>query len=201
MGDVSNGTTADLLYTMLLIWATQGKTSLPLCDRKTTNSSGFRNYVTQDILRRIMSDYFGYDVHFVMNITDIDDKVHIPFSSDIISLETDLDTQIILRARQTYLVDKFRSEATSLTQELLDQVRSSWDSYVHSKVSKGLPDEDVPPAGSEWQAWRGLAIKAAVDKTWKNEALGRDEKFDMYFVAAVRSLPCRPEPPFDAATH
>jgi hypothetical protein len=37
-----------------------------------------RNYVTQDILRRIMSDYFGYDVHFVMNITDIDDKVDIP---------------------------------------------------------------------------------------------------------------------------
>ena len=34
-----------------------------------------RNYVTQDVLRRIMSDYFGYDVHFVMNITDIDDKV------------------------------------------------------------------------------------------------------------------------------
>ena len=34
-----------------------------------------RNYVTQDILRRIMSDYFGYDVHFVMNVTDIDDKV------------------------------------------------------------------------------------------------------------------------------
>ena len=34
-----------------------------------------RNYVTQDILRRIVSDYFGYDVHFVMNITDIDDKV------------------------------------------------------------------------------------------------------------------------------
>lgn len=37
-----------------------------------------RNYVTQDILRRILSDYFGYDIHFVMNITDIDDKVDIP---------------------------------------------------------------------------------------------------------------------------
>ena len=36
-----------------------------------------RNYVTQDILRRILSDYFGYDIHFVMNITDIDDKVEI----------------------------------------------------------------------------------------------------------------------------
>ena len=40
------------------------------------NRTAARNYVTQDILRRIMSDYFGYDVHFVMNITDIDDKVH-----------------------------------------------------------------------------------------------------------------------------
>lgn len=34
-----------------------------------------RNYVTQDIIRRILTDYFGYHVHFVMNITDIDDKV------------------------------------------------------------------------------------------------------------------------------
>jgi cysteinyl-tRNA synthetase len=34
-----------------------------------------RNYVTQDVLRRILTDYFGYDVHFVMNVTDIDDKV------------------------------------------------------------------------------------------------------------------------------
>ena len=34
-----------------------------------------RNYVTQDFIRRILKDYFGFDVHFVMNITDIDDKV------------------------------------------------------------------------------------------------------------------------------
>ena len=34
-----------------------------------------RNYVSQDIIRRILEQYFGYDVHLVMNITDIDDKV------------------------------------------------------------------------------------------------------------------------------
>lgn len=34
-----------------------------------------RNYVTQDFIRRILRDYFGYNIHFVMNITDIDDKV------------------------------------------------------------------------------------------------------------------------------
>lgn len=33
-----------------------------------------RNYVTTDIIRRIMRDYFKFDVRFVMNITDIDDK-------------------------------------------------------------------------------------------------------------------------------
>ena len=34
-----------------------------------------RNYVSTDIIRRIMKDYFKYDVNFVMNITDVDDKV------------------------------------------------------------------------------------------------------------------------------
>lgn len=34
-----------------------------------------RNYLTQDLIRRILRDYFGYEVNFVMNVTDIDDKV------------------------------------------------------------------------------------------------------------------------------
>lgn len=34
-----------------------------------------RNYMTFDIIRRIMVDYFRYDVLYVMNITDIDDKI------------------------------------------------------------------------------------------------------------------------------
>ena len=39
-----------------------------------TKFSG-RSYITFDILRRVLSDYFGYHVNYVMNITDIDDKV------------------------------------------------------------------------------------------------------------------------------
>ena len=34
-----------------------------------------RNYVAFDIVRRILLDYFGYDILYVMNITDIDDKI------------------------------------------------------------------------------------------------------------------------------
>jgi cysteinyl-tRNA synthetase len=34
-----------------------------------------RNYVSIDILRRILRDYFKFKINFVMNITDVDDKV------------------------------------------------------------------------------------------------------------------------------
>ena len=34
-----------------------------------------RNYVSTDIIRRIMLHFYGYNVNFVMNITDVDDKV------------------------------------------------------------------------------------------------------------------------------
>ena len=39
----------------------------------------FRSYITFDIIRRVLSDYFGYDVFFVMNVTDIDDKVSVKY--------------------------------------------------------------------------------------------------------------------------
>ncbi|KAI0358609.1 hypothetical protein OH77DRAFT_1421018 [Trametes cingulata] len=123
-----------------------------------------RNYVTQDILRRIMTDYFRYDVHFVMNITDIDDK-------------------IILRARHNHLISKLRDETTSLTPALIEQVRAAWSSYVHSKVSKGLPEADRPSAGSEVDQWPKLVARFQ-DKEWRLQGLQRDEKFEMHFNAA-----------------
>lgn len=34
-----------------------------------------RTYLSFDIMRRILRDYFKYNLCFVMNITDIDDKI------------------------------------------------------------------------------------------------------------------------------
>ena len=34
-----------------------------------------RAYMSFDTVRKVMRDYFGYDVHYCMNITDIDDKI------------------------------------------------------------------------------------------------------------------------------
>ena len=48
-----------------------------------------RNYLTFDIIRRVLEDYFGYNLLMVMNVTDVDDK-------------------IILRARRNYLLAQYK---------------------------------------------------------------------------------------------
>ncbi|KAH8613475.1 tRNA synthetases class I (C) catalytic domain [Trypanosoma vivax] len=74
-----------------------------------------RAYLTFDIIRRIMEDYFGYQVFYQMNITDIDDK-------------------IIKRARVNALLKKFRDETlrgvdfeklVTFTKEALDSAYST----------------------------------------------------------------------------
>ncbi|KAF8550855.1 cysteinyl-tRNA synthetase [Imleria badia] len=126
-----------------------------------------RNYVTQDILRRIVSDYFGYDVHFVTNITDIDDK-------------------IILRARQNHLFETFRTQTTSLTPDLLAKVQDAWQSHVLDKVSKGLPESIKPTADSLHILWPQIeAVRG--DSVQKAECLKRDEKFEMNLGTAIRT--------------
>jgi cysteinyl-tRNA synthetase len=48
-----------------------------------------RSYVSFDIIRKILKNYFGYNVFYQINITDIDDK-------------------IIKRARQNHLFDEWK---------------------------------------------------------------------------------------------
>lgn len=60
-----------------------------------------RSYISFDIMRRVLSDYFGYDVLYVMNITDIDDK-------------------IIKKARKEYLFKKYINEKKEVGDVLED---------------------------------------------------------------------------------
>ncbi|XP_047372748.1 cysteine--tRNA ligase, cytoplasmic isoform X1 [Sciurus carolinensis] len=60
-----------------------------------------RSYISFDILRRVLKDYFQYDVFYCMNITDIDDK-------------------IIRRARQNFLFEQYREQKPAATQLLED---------------------------------------------------------------------------------
>ncbi|KAF1847819.1 uncharacterized protein K460DRAFT_333210 [Cucurbitaria berberidis CBS 394.84] len=75
-----------------------------------------RNYVTIDILRRVLAGYFGYNLQFVQNITDVDDK-------------------IILRGRQQHLLAKFKAENPTVTDEVVTTTIQAFDAYV----KKNLP--------------------------------------------------------------
>ena len=67
-------------------WYTCGPTVYDAC-----HMGHARAYLTFDILRRIMEDYFMFDVLYQVNITDVDDK-------------------IILRARQNKLMDDYKAQ-------------------------------------------------------------------------------------------
>lgn len=76
-----------------------------------------RNYVCSDICRRILQDYFGYNINFVQNVTDIDDK-------------------IIVAARHQYLFEeKIANVYTEKTPQLLADVKQ----YLADYVQKNLP--------------------------------------------------------------
>ncbi|CAE6436001.1 unnamed protein product [Rhizoctonia solani] len=122
-----------------------------------------RNYLTQDIIRRILTDYFGYDVHFVMNITDIDDK-------------------IIIRARQQYHLDALAANATTITQELIDTVQKAWLAYLNKQLVKGLEDKSLIVSGQEEPSWVQIE-KLAQDPAWVQAGNTRDEKFFMHLKA------------------
>ncbi|XP_014218904.1 cysteine--tRNA ligase, cytoplasmic [Copidosoma floridanum] len=88
-----------------------------------------RTYISFDILRRVLLDYFNYDVLYVMNITDIDDK-------------------IIKRARQNHLyecyvkenqsVDKLLSDAKCVMQTFEDTVKNTNDPDKKNMYEKML---------------------------------------------------------------
>jgi cysteinyl-tRNA synthetase len=88
-----------------------------------------RNYVSTDITRRLLSHYFGFKVNFVMNITDVDDK-------------------IILRGRQQYLLADYKDKHPSqpdgpVPDHVLSTVKAAFEHYVRKNLSL-LPPETTP---------------------------------------------------------
>ncbi|WFD31409.1 cysteine--tRNA ligase [Malassezia sp. CBS 17886] len=136
-----------------------------------------RNYVTQDFLRRIMRDYFGYGVNFVMNITDIDDK-------------------IIVRARQTYLLRQFRAQHDALSAALLTSVQGAWSAYFADTLVQFAPTapphevETDPVAAARVRAGEGgweQVVRLAQDDRWRAAAAATQPKFALWFAALQTS--------------
>lgn len=56
---------------------------------------------------------------------------------------------------------------------------------MRTKVAKGLAADERLRQGEEKMTWMKIASKIKNDKEWRQECLKRDEKFEMYFQAAV----------------
>jgi cysteinyl-tRNA synthetase len=64
----------------------------------------------------ILAHYYGYNLKFVQNITDVDDK-------------------IILRGRQAHLLSNFKTQNPTITEEVIQTTIKAFDAYV----KKNLP--------------------------------------------------------------
>ncbi|KAJ5176764.1 cysteine--tRNA ligase [Penicillium canariense] len=113
-----------------------------------------RNYVSTDIIRRILRDYFKFEVKFVMNITDVDDK-------------------IILRARQQHLFNEYVAVNPTITPEVLDTARKAYTAYLKKNLS--LLDPELPPAQSQKEVEKAYATVLSGGALPGNEKAGDDE--------------------------
>lgn len=88
-----------------------------------------RNYLAFDIVRRVMEDYFGYSILYVMNITDVEDK-------------------IILRARRNHLMAAYLAKEGSERERLLQDARDALRCAEQKQLSK-LNDAEAEMAGAD----------------------------------------------------
>uniref|UniRef100_A0A7S3PD35 cysteine--tRNA ligase n=2 Tax=Aplanochytrium stocchinoi TaxID=215587 RepID=A0A7S3PD35_9STRA len=85
-----------------------------------------RCYLSLDILRRIMEDYFNYDVVYQINITDIDDK-------------------IILRARQNKLIDDYLNDCAIGIEKVVEDVEKATTRFEEKLEKKEKELEEPLP--------------------------------------------------------
>ncbi|KAK1759911.1 hypothetical protein QBC47DRAFT_357730 [Echria macrotheca] len=103
----------------------EGKVSWYACGPTTYDLSHLghaRNYVSTDIIRRILMHYYGFKVNFVMNYTDVDDK-------------------IIIKARRKRLLE-LEKEKPKRADEVRDIVFKAFTAYAESNLPLIAEDLD-----------------------------------------------------------
>ncbi|KAJ1337080.1 hypothetical protein BSLG_006840 [Batrachochytrium salamandrivorans] len=116
-----------------------------------------KNVFSFDIVRRIMTDYFGYDLQYVMNITDIDDK-------------------IIVSARQKHLFSKYCADHPTLDADVIAKAEAGWRFFVTKHLDKHLVN-----AADNWDEFMAKNSAGTLSNVSDNP------KFDLYRKAAVIS--------------
>lgn len=138
------------------------------------------------MIRRILRDYFGYEVNFVMNVTDIEDKVSLVSCSAPSRASPHPSSQIIIRAREQHLLEAYRKNHPNLSDSLKSDVKQAWDAYFQSKLVKCLAEADKPKDGEDLVGtFERLVKRDASDETWRKEVRAKEEKFGLILGSLV----------------
>jgi cysteinyl-tRNA synthetase len=101
-----------------------------------------------------MRDYFHFDVEFIMNITDVDDK-------------------IILRARQQHIFNEFVSTHPTIDAEVLEVARNAYTAYL--KKNLPLLNPELAPTQYQEEVEKVYATVLNGGPLPGNEKAGDDE--------------------------
>lgn len=95
-----------------------------------------RNYVSTDINRRLLQDYFGYNVKFIQNVTDIDDKIIIAarhqhlYEQEVTTKFKSVDAEL-LKLAEDALVEYVNKNLPQFTGKDIKQEFGNWTKTVN----------------------------------------------------------------------
>lgn len=100
---------------------------------------------------------------------------------------TDIDDKIILRARESYLLDQAISSNPALTPQLISDVEAAFTKYI-AKPLKSLPTPlEHSPNATSFEILDLLLQKDQSEAQWAKEAREREEKFGMYLTSLSKA--------------
>jgi cysteinyl-tRNA synthetase len=123
-----------------------------------------------DVVRRVLEDYFGYSILYVMNITDVEDK-------------------IILRARRNYLLKGYLEQNSKDTARVLGDARTALATAEAKQLEKcTVADADLAQAEVDVAAGGPTASEAAKRREGLADAAASEQLLLSKATAAVKEL-------------
>merc|ERR1712166_716541 len=134
-------------------WYTCGPTVYDLC-----HLGHARAYLTFDIIRRIMEDYFHYDVQYIMNITDIDDKIILRARQNKLMADYtgSLPAADVVKADVAEAMAAHRSKLQAKLEELKDEIEAL---EVEMKGAAGNTGQNKKELSGKKEKWEEQKLK------------------------------------------
>ena len=135
-----------------------------------THMGHARNYLAFDILRRVLEDYFGYSILYVMNITDVEDK-------------------IILRARRNHLLKQYLQQHSGDSTKVMGDAKAALAAAEEKQREKTTAAAaDLTATDAEVAAGGPCAAEAAKRREGLADAAASEALLLSKASAAVKDL-------------